>query len=59
MKKKLAECPDWKKVIFSDRAILRKDLELFSKWQIEALMEVIVEPTKERGVYRVHHCPMD
>jgi hypothetical protein len=50
---KLKECKDWKKVIFSDRSILKKDLKLMSKEQIESLMNLEVSATKQKGVYKV------
>lgn len=49
---KLKECKDWKKVIFNDRSILKKDLALMSKWQVESLMNLEVIATKQKGVYK-------
>lgn len=50
---KLKECKDWKKVIFDDRSILKVDLSLMSKWQIDSLMNLDVIATKQKGVYKI------
>lgn len=47
---KLKEC---KKVIFDDRSILKVDLALMSKWQVESLMNLEVITTKQKGVYKI------
>lgn len=49
---KLKECKDWKKVIFDDRSILKKDLSLMFKSQIDNLMNLEVISTKQKGVYK-------
>lgn len=49
---KLKECKDWKKVIFDDRSILKVDLSLMCKWQIDSLMNLEVVSTKRKGVYK-------
>ena len=50
---KLKECKNWKKVIFDDRSILKVDLALMSKWQVESLMNLEVITTKQKGVYKI------
>lgn len=50
---KLKECKNWKKVIFDDRSILKVDLALMSKWQVESLMNLEVIATKQKGVYKI------
>lgn len=54
---KLKECKDWKKVIFSDRSILKVDLSLMSKMQVESLLELEVISTKQKDVYLVKKAP--
>lgn len=51
---KLKECKDWKKVIFDDRAILKRDLAIMSKSQVESLLELEVTKTGRKGVYKVN-----
>lgn len=50
---KLKDVPSWNKLIFSDRTILRKDLNLMAKFQIEALMELEIESTNHKNTYKV------
>ena len=50
---KLKECKNWKKVIFDDRSILKVDLALMSKQQVENLMNLDVIATKWKGVYKI------
>ena len=49
---KLNKYKDWKAVIFTDRTILKKDLQLMSAEQIRGLTELEVEPTKRKGYYK-------
>lgn len=49
----LRDISGWKAVKFNDRTILRTDLKFFSVWEIDQLCNLIVEPMKRDGWYKV------
>ena len=48
---KVKDFPNWRKVVFNDRAILKSDLRYMSWQQVRALdeMEVILAEEEEEG----------